>query len=629
MAQIIPNLDRHTLARMTSGEKRVAEALKKLLEDDYLVWYDIPVGRQRRYPDFIVLHPSRGLLFLEVKDWKPETLKRLTKSDVTLLTGRGLVSEMHPLEQARQYTYKVLDMLSRDPQLCHQTGHHRGKLVMPYGWGVVLTNITRKQIVQAMPEESREILLPDHLMIYKGEFSGEIDPEDFQERLWNMFTYQFGQQLSLPQVDRIRWHLFPEIRIDVPRQADIFLPSHVTDNPQEMLPDVIRIMDIKQEKTARNLGGGHRVIHGVAGSGKTMILGYRCQFLAQTLQKPILVLCFNITLAARLRSFISAKGIDAQVQIYHFHDWCGQQLKTYHVELPTGETPIFERQVAAVVQAVENGFIPRAQYGAVLIDEGHDMEADWLKLIVQMLPGDGPGDDPLLLLYDDAQSIYTKKPGLGFALSSVGIQARGRTTILSLNYRNTREILDFAYGFVHHYLTPQSSDDDHIPLLEPEAAGASGPIPDVQQLRSFKEELDCAVAYIRHWRDNGAWLGDIAVLYPARFQGEKLSQRLKKENIPCQWLDSRATKMTYDSEADILTLMTIHSSKGLEFERVVMIGIGQMKDDDEAKRQQAARLLYVGMTRARKYLLMTSSGNNEFSQRIMAEQARLQKQIKK
>jgi hypothetical protein len=626
MAQIIPKLDRHTLSRMTSGEKRVAYALKKSLEDDYLVWYDIPVGKRRRYPDFIILHPSRGLLFLEVKDWKPETLKHLTKSEVTLLTNRGQVSEIHPLEQARQSAYQVIDRLSRDPQLCHMSGPHQGKLVMPYGWGVVLTNITRKQIIQAMPEEIREILLPDHLIIYKGEFSEDADPEDFQERLWNMFAYQFKQQLSLPQIDRIRWYLFPEIRIDAPQQTSLFTVPYTADDPREMLPDVVQIMDIEQEKTARNLGGGHRVIHGVAGSGKTMILGYRCQFLAQTLQKPILVLCFNITLAARLRSFISAKGIDARVQIYHFHDWCGQQLKTYHVELPADEMPMYERQVAAVVRAVEDGFIPRAQYGAVLIDEGHDMEAAWLKLIVQMLPGDGPEDDQLLLLYDDAQSIYTKKQGLGFTLSSVGIQARGRTTILRLNYRNTREILDFAYGFAHHYLTPQSSDDDHIPLIEPEATGASGPVPAIRLLRSFEEELDYAVTCICRWRDNGVRLADVVVLYLEHAQGKQLSMRLEKKGIPHQWLASRDAKKAYDSGIDTLTLMTIHSSKGLEFERVVMIGVGQM-DDDEARRQQSARLLYVGMTRARKYLLMTISGNNEFSQRIMAEQARLQRQI--
>jgi superfamily I DNA and RNA helicase len=75
----------------------------------------------------------------------------------------------------------------------------------------------------------------------------------------------------------------------------------------------------------------------------------------------------------------------------------------------------------------------------LLIDEGHDFEADWLKLVTQMID---PEKDSLLLLYDDAQSIYKKKRDkkdrLDFSLSSVGIQARGRTKVLKMNYRNTR-----------------------------------------------------------------------------------------------------------------------------------------------------------------------------------------------
>lgn len=614
MAKIIPSLNRHTLARMTSGEKRLAEALGKLLEDDYLVWYDIPVGKHRRYPDFIILHPARGLLFLEVKDWKPTTLKRITKSEVTLHTERGQVIEVHPLEQARQYAYAVIERLSRDPQLCHQSGPYQGKLVMPYGWGVVLTNIGREQFAAAMPDEGREILLPDHLTLYKGEFSASTDAEEFQQRLWNMFNYRFGQPLSLPQIDRIRWHLFPELRIDAPEQTELFAdPLQTETKAEDPLPDVIRIMDIQQEQLARSLGEGHRVIHGVAGSGKTMILGYRCLYLAQTLQKPILVLCFNITLAARLRAFISAKGIGAQVQVYHFHDWCGQQLKTYNVEPRPGEAPLFERQVETVIHAADRGLIPRAQYGAVLIDEGHDMQADWLKLVVQMVD---PETNALLLLYDDAQSIYKKKAGLGFTLSSVGIQAQGRTTILRLNYRNTREILAFAYSFARQYLNPQTTDEDHIPLVEPEAAGISGPPPVVKQLGSFDEELEYTVACIRKWRANKVPMKDIAVLYATSAQGAKLSSRLQKEGIPHQWLGTRQHKMNYDSEADSMALMTIHSSKGLEFERVVMIGVGQM-DDSEEERAQSARIIYVGMTRARKYLVMARSGESTFASQLV------------
>ncbi len=96
-----------------------------------------------------------------------------------------------------------------------------------------------------------------------------------------------------------------------------------------------------------------------------------------------------------------------------------------------GPASVFEFE--AVIQGVDAGRIPRAQYGATMIDEGHDFEPEWLKLVTQMV---GPSTDSLLLLYDDAQSIYRKSRGLGFSLSSpsgVGIKAAGRTSIVRLN----------------------------------------------------------------------------------------------------------------------------------------------------------------------------------------------------
>ncbi len=57
MATLIPSLN-SCLARMTNGEKRFARRLEAKLEDDYLLWYDVPVGPKRLHPDFIILHPS-------------------------------------------------------------------------------------------------------------------------------------------------------------------------------------------------------------------------------------------------------------------------------------------------------------------------------------------------------------------------------------------------------------------------------------------------------------------------------------------------------------------------------------------------------------------------------------------
>lgn len=111
-----------------------------------------------------------------------------------------------------------------------------------------------------------------------------------------MFNYQFPQKLSVPQIDRIRAHLFPEIRIGNVA-GDLFAePADGEQKPVDV-PDIIKVMDMQQEQLARSFGEGHRVVHGVAGSGKTLILGFRCWYLAQTQSKPILVLCYNISLA--------------------------------------------------------------------------------------------------------------------------------------------------------------------------------------------------------------------------------------------------------------------------------------------------------------------------------------------
>jgi hypothetical protein len=100
MATLIPA--RSTCqSRMTAGERRFALRLKEKLETDYLVWYDVPVGVTQRRPDFVILHPRRGLLVLEIKDWKLDTLHDLDKYTAQLKTERGLVKQINPMLQAR------------------------------------------------------------------------------------------------------------------------------------------------------------------------------------------------------------------------------------------------------------------------------------------------------------------------------------------------------------------------------------------------------------------------------------------------------------------------------------------------------------------------------------------------
>ena len=153
------------------------------------------------------------------------------------------------------------------------------------------------------------------------------------------------------------------------------------------VPDIIRVMDLQQEQLARSLGDGHRVIHGVAGSGKTMILGYRAEQLAKAASatKPILVLCYNEPLAVKLAAIMESKGLAASVVVRNFHRWCRQQLVAFGQPLPAQGPNMFEEMVDNVIRGVERTQIPAGQYQAILIDEGHDFQPHWLKLVTQMV----------------------------------------------------------------------------------------------------------------------------------------------------------------------------------------------------------------------------------------------------
>jgi hypothetical protein len=607
MATLIPSFNQCG-TRMTGGERRFAHRIIDKLEDDYLAWYDVPVGSRALHPDFVILHPRRGLLILEVKDWKLDSIRKADRNSFTLITDTGDKVVANPLEQARQYAQAISDLLQKDTMLrITDGGKHQGRLCFPYGYGVVFSNIHRKSFEGTDLGE----IIDGARVICQDEMFESVDAEAFQKRLWGMFTVTFPTLLSLPQMDRVRWHLFPEIRIRTEQLSLIEQPGQ-PHSVADAVPDLIRVMDLQQEQLARNLGEGHRVIHGVAGSGKTLILGYRCERLAPEIAKPILVLCFNVTLAAKLQDWVKSKNLSNKVNVRTFHSWCRDQLVLYNVQLPESGATFFDEVVNRLIAAVEKGQIPAAQYGAVMVDEGHDFRSEWLKIVAQMVD---PSTNSLLVLYDDAQSIYGDNKKKKFSFSSVGIQAKGRTTILKLNYRNTIEVLSVAYEFAKEAMAPMEASEDDVPLVEPQSAGRRGPVPLLNQLTSLSEEGEFIAKTLASVNSKGSPWRDMAVLYRSRFIGEKIVAILRKAGIPVQWLDEPKEKKKLRPSEDSVKAMTMHSSKGLEFSMVAIPGLGYMPTTGMEEHEEA-KLLYVAMTRATYRLLLTSHRDSTFVARL-------------
>ena len=606
MATLIPALG-SCVSRMTSGERRVAERLEQKLDGDYLLWYDVAVGPRHQHPDFVVMHPRRGILILEVKDWRLSTLIQANPQTWDIHTETGPKTLPSPLEQARQYAHQVVHALERDPQLVQPTGRHQGKLAFPWSYGVVLPNITRAQFDKA---ELHHALEP-HRVVCQDEMLESVEPEALQSRLWDMFPFMMGGVMSLPQLDRVRWIMFPEVR--VPTQDVLFAE---TDAAAE-LPSIMRVLDLQQEQLARSLGDGHRVIHGVAGSGKTMLLGYRAEHLAKAAtaaSKPVLILCYNEPLARQLASVMAAKGIAERVHAVHFHKWCYAQLKAYGQEMPANNQSVTDKMaemVQRVITGVDRRQIPSGQYQAVLIDEGHDFAPEWLKLVVQMVD---PATNSLLVLYDDAQSIYERAQKKNFSFKSVGIQAQGRTTILKINYRNTKQILQTASLVAADLLTAEDHDEDGVPLLKPVSCGREGEAPIIIRLPTLREEAWQVADLLAAAHQEGHAWGDMAVLCPTHDIRDLCARTLAQRQLP---LENRIRAGDFDPASDKIKVMTLHASKGLEFPVVALVGVGQMPAPGEDEKE-AARLIYVGATRASHRLIMGVGGEGRFGQRLGA-----------
>ncbi|WP_024178305.1 3'-5' exonuclease [Escherichia coli] len=577
---------------MTAGEKRVASRLEAFMSNECLVWYDIPVGRKNRHPDFVIIDPENGLVFLEVKDWTVHTLHQVNHEQVILETNGILKSEINPLLQVRRYACDTVNALPADSRLRQNDGQYKGRLNLAWAYGVVFTRITRQQLkaLAGNDENAVERIFPSAQTICQDDMTQSVLPDIFRQKIAGMFTMGFRTRVT-PQVrDILRAHLFPEMTVRQHSQ--------------------IKIMDIQQEILARNIGDGHRVIHGVAGSRKTMILLFRCLYLAETTPGKILVLCYNITLASYLRECIESRGLKSRVTVFHFHSWCASMIKRHGIQVTAGGKDYPEKCFSALEDAVNSGTITDTGYDAVLVDEGHDFESRWLALIARLFDN---ASRSLLLMYDDAQSIYRRERALNFSLASVGIQAQGRTSVLPVNYRNTKRILHFAYAFSREYF--EKHQNREIPFVQPQAGGEEGTEPEILRCASESDEAVQVVGWLeKRYTLCGHW-SDMAVLCPAEFSVKHLKEVMTQRGIPYATCFDSEGKKKYSRRKDVVHLLTYQSSKGLEFPYVAVIN-ASFVHSGAADESEVIPALYVAFTRATRELLVTCYRENSISRHL-------------
>lgn len=279
-------------------------------------------------------------------------------------------------------------------------------------------------------------------------------------------------------------------------------------------------------------------------------------------------------------------------------------------------------QICRLATAQIAGGRAPSPYDAIIVDEVQDLSAAAVGLVAAL---GGTGRDGLMLVGDAGQRIY---PG-GFSLRALGIDVRGRSRALRINYRTTEQIQRVAdrIGGV--------TSDDLDEGTESRSGTVSllrGPEPGFQGFGTDGEEQAFAAQTIRELIGQGLAPSEVAIFTRTHRQGESFAVALRNAGVPVQLLSEEADDGA--DETPGVVIGTMHRAKGLEFKAVIVGGcdaqrlpnayvLGQIVDPAEkaAAIDRERRLLYVSLTRARDEAWVTWAGTpSPFVADLLAEE---------
>lgn len=211
----------------------------------------------------------------------------------------------------------------------------------------------------------------------------------------------------------------------------------------------------------------------------------------------------------------------------------------------------------------------------VLLDEAQDSDWHQFKFLFDMI-----NPDHFFVVGDNFQSIYQWRDGDPTLMQNLARKPGVKLLEMNENYRNGRNILDFA----RRIMRPLGLEDNSIPM---------------RQISGTVQELPYSTQAILELIKSQGKPGDWAILTRTNQEISTISTVLKRENIPFDTFkqaDLTRAELTKRMEANTVKVLTVHSSKGLAFNNVIVIGTRFYPAEER-------NVCYVAATRARNKLI--------------------------
>lgn len=423
-ALVVPPLDQlqslHT--PLNAGELATVGALAQLGSD----WHVFVQPRlSMAQPDFVVVHPEKGVWVIEVKDWNPSLYRPVRNPGgrlIEVFDGERWIPRPSPKAQLVSY---------------EKTFRERFFVDFSGAW---------------LPHEGLRVLL------VLPRFS-----RDQADQLLGSFPVFAGQELA-----HLARHVSeaPDARLEPDKVAELLRwldePENVSD---QRLPLILSTHAREVAQNRREVQ--FRRVRGPAGSGKSLALASRAIEIASQ-RKEVLVVTYNITLGHYLHDLCSRAARQRQVSRWrnavsfiHFHGMVQELLEQ------RGERPNGEDWVAWAIEVLRTAYAEPGHglptFDAILVDEGQDFESEWwVFLRSHMLR---PGGE-MLLVADRTQNLFHRSDWAESGTAGGGFS--GPWVELKGTYRMPVDLIPIVREFAERYLPEHGRD---LPSIEVDHPG--------------------------------------------------------------------------------------------------------------------------------------------------------------
>ena len=239
-----------------------------------------------------------------------------------------------------------------------------------------------------------------------------------------------------------------------------------------------------------------------------------------------------------------------------------------------------------------------------VVDEAQDISVAHLRFFAA-LGANRP--DALFFAGDLGQRIFQQP----FSWKSLGVDIRGRSRTLRINYRTSHQIRQQA----DRLLDPQTVDvDGHTDNRDDTISVFNGPPPVIKTFTTENEEINEVGAWLAEQTKAGVLPHEIGVFVRSAAQMERAESAVRVSGMTFKILDEHV-----ETSSGCVSISTMHLAKGLEFRAVVVMAcddeviplqeriesVSDMADLEDVYETER-HLLYVACTRSRDHLLISS-----------------------